>query len=76
MTGRWRARLLAALRRAPRLHYRHQAGTCPARHDCPGHTTRANRAGFARIEALRLTGRLSYVGPDAPPAWLTRLTSR
>lgn len=70
--------LWAAHRWGPRLHYRHQDGTCPAtaRGECPGHSIRADRDGYAHIEALRMTGRLSYLGPHAPHAWLDRLNRR
>lgn len=57
----------------PRLHYRHQPGTCPSGRHCPGHTVRATRRGLARLDVLRTAGRLAYVGPTPPPAWLTRL---
>ncbi|MEV6801317.1 hypothetical protein AB0M91_23665 [Micromonospora rifamycinica] len=68
-------RLLARVRPPARIHYRHQTGVCPAGH-CPGHTTRADRCGLARIDALRAAGHLAYVGPGRAPAWLTRLTRR
>ncbi|MGW1059379.1 hypothetical protein [Micromonospora rubida] len=59
---------------AEHLHYRHQVGACPTQGECPGH--RAPAGALALLDDLRTAGRLSYVGPAAPSAWLTRLTRR